>query len=56
VCDVEVGARTVACCHLVNLAYQHRKRMKWDPTKWEFVGDASMNAWMDRERRKGYEL
>jgi predicted dehydrogenase len=56
ICDVEVGARTVACCHLVNLAYQHRKTMKWDPAKWEFVGDVSMNAWMDRERRKGYEL
>jgi predicted dehydrogenase len=56
ICDVEVGARSVACCHLVNLAYWHRKAMKWDPAKWEFVGDAEANGWRDYGRRAGYEL
>lgn len=54
-CDVEVGARTVACCQLVNLAYQHRKTMTWDPQKWSF-GDPAMNAWQTYERRHGYGL
>ena len=56
ICDVEVGARSVACCHLVNLAYWHRKPMKWDAAKWEFVGDAAANGWRDYSRRAGYEL
>jgi len=58
VCDVEVGARTAACCHLVNLAYGHRKALKWDPLKWTFVGEgaADANRWADVDRREGYAL
>lgn len=58
VCHVEVGARSVACCHLMNLAYWHRRRLKWDPQKWEFAGDgaAEANGWRDYERREGYGL
>ena len=55
-CDVEVGARSIACAHLCNMAYWHRRRLKWDPVKWEFPGDAQANAWLTYERRKGYEL
>ncbi len=55
-CDVEVGARSVAICILGNLAYEHRRPMKWDPAKWEFPGDAEANAWRTRARRPGYEL
>lgn len=56
ICDVEVGARSIACAHLCNLAYWHRRSMKWDPAAWEFPGDAVANGWRDYERRKGYEL
>jgi len=56
VCDVEVGARSVTVCHLANLAYWHRRRLKWDPRKWEFPGDAEANGWRDYQRRSGYEL
>jgi predicted dehydrogenase len=62
-CPIEVGARTVAVCHLGNIAYLHAKelagrRLKWDPIKWEFPGDEQANAWRDYPypRRKGYEL
>jgi predicted dehydrogenase len=56
ICDVEIGARSVTVCHLVNLAYWHNRKMTWDPQKWEFPGDAEANGWRDRARRAGYEL
>jgi predicted dehydrogenase len=56
ICDVEVGARSVAICHLGNLAYWHGRTLKWDPKAWEFPGDAEANSWRDRERRDPYQL
>jgi predicted dehydrogenase len=56
ICDVEIGARSVTVCHLANLAYWNGRKLKWDPQKWEFPGDAEANAWRNRERRKPYEL
>jgi predicted dehydrogenase len=56
VCDVAVGAGSVTVCHLVNLAYWHGTKMKWDPKKWEFIDGAGDNAWLDRPRREGYQL
>jgi predicted dehydrogenase len=62
-CPIETGARTVAVCHLGNIAYLHAeelagKSLKWDPEKWEFVGNDEANKWRDYPypRRKGYEL
>ena len=62
-CPIEIGARTVAVCHLGNIAYLHAeelagKSLKWDPAKWEFVGNDEANKWRDYPypRRKGYEL
>jgi len=62
-CPIEIGARTVAVCHLGNIAYLHAeelagKSLKWDPQKWEFVGNAEANTWRDYPypRRKDYEL
>jgi predicted dehydrogenase len=56
ICDVEVGARSVTVCHLGNLAYWNKRKLKWDPEKWEFPGDAEANGWRNRERREGYAL
>jgi len=56
IADVEIGARSVTVCHLVNLAYWHNRKLTWDPKKWEFPGDAEANAWRDRERRDKYQL
>ncbi len=62
-CPIEVGARTVAVCHLGNIAYLHGeeldgKSLKWDPQKWAFVGNDVANQWRDYPypRRDGYEL
>ena len=41
---------------LGNLAYWNRRPLKWDPVKWEFVGDKEANTWLDRERRDPWAL
>lgn len=56
ICDVEVGARSAALCHLLNLAYEHRRPLAWDPIAWEFPGDSQANAWRERDRRAAYRL
>ncbi len=56
ICDVEIGTRSVACCHLMNQAYWHGRPLKWDPARWEFPGDDEANTWRDYQRRHGFEL
>jgi predicted dehydrogenase len=56
VAEVEIGARSVAIPLLGNLAYQHRKKLRWDPGKWTFVGDEEAVKWLDRERRDPWKL
>jgi len=56
ICDVEIGARTVTVCHLVNLAYFHRQRMKWDPAKEKFVGGAGDKKWLEVSYRDPWKL
>jgi predicted dehydrogenase len=47
ICDVEGGARTVTVCHLVNLAYHHQERMRWDPVAGEFSRRSGNSRWLD---------
>jgi len=56
ICDVEIGARSVTVCHLGNLAYWYRRRLKWDPQNWRFVGDDEANTWLDRARRAPWQV
>lgn len=46
ICDVEVGARTVSVCHLVNLSYQHGQILKWNPRSEKFVGGTGRKEWL----------
>lgn len=55
-CDIEIGARSVTVCHLGNLAYWNRRRLQWDPARWEFIDDEEANTWRDRERRDPWQL
>jgi predicted dehydrogenase len=55
-CDVEVGARTVSVCHLVNLAYYHGEQLKWDPAKEQFTGRSGNKAWLDVAHRAPWKL
>jgi len=56
VADVEIGARSVTVCHLGNLAYWNRRKLRWDPQAWRFVDDEEANGWLDRERRDPWQL
>jgi predicted dehydrogenase len=51
ICDVEVGARSVTVCHLVNLAYYHGQKMKWNPKSEKFTGGTGNKAWLDVPQR-----
>jgi predicted dehydrogenase len=56
IADVEIGARSVTVCHLGNLAYWNRRKLTWDPAKWQIVGDEEAAKWIDRERRDPWKL
>jgi hypothetical protein len=56
IAPVEAGHRTATICHLAGIARELKRKLKWDPAKEEFVGDAEANALRDRPRRKGFEL
>ncbi|MCS6775767.1 MAG: Gfo/Idh/MocA family oxidoreductase [Chloroherpetonaceae bacterium] len=56
ICDVEIGARAAAITQLGNLAYRYRRRMQWDPKRWQFVNDREANSWMDYPRRDPWQL
>jgi predicted dehydrogenase len=54
--DVEIGHRSVSVCHMANITRYVGRRLKWDPAKEQFIGDDEANRWVNRPRRKGYEL
>ena len=54
--DVEIGHRTVTIGHLINIAREVRRRLRWDPKTERIVDDAEANALLDRPRRRGWEL
>jgi predicted dehydrogenase len=56
VADVEIGHRSATVCHLANIARWTGRRLRWDPIKERFVGDRKANAFLDRPRRKPWDL
>ena len=45
---VEAGHRTATVCHLVNLARELGRPLRWDPAAERFPGDDAANALLDR--------
>ena len=56
IADVEIGHRSAIICHLGNIARWVGRKLRWDPKTETFPGDDEANAYLDRPRRKGYEL
>lgn len=56
VADVEIGHRSIAVAHLLNITREVGRRLKWDPVAEQFPGDDEANRLLTRPRRKGYEL
>jgi hypothetical protein len=54
--DIEIAHRTVATCHLANIAFWLGRALRFDPVKEEFVGDEAANRWIDRPRRAPWTL
>ena len=54
--DVEIGHRSNTVCHLVNIAREVGRKLRWDPKHERFLGDDEANSMLTRPRRKGYEL
>ncbi len=56
ICDVEVGCRSVTVCHLGNLAYWNHRKLRWDPAKERFIGDAEANTWLNPPKREPWKV
>jgi predicted dehydrogenase len=56
VADVEIGHRSATVCHLGNIARWLGRKLRWDPVKEQFIDDPEANAYLDRPRRKPYQL
>lgn len=56
ICDVEIGARSVTACHLLNLGYYHGKKIQWDPAKNNFAGGTGDASWLTREYRGQWKV
>jgi predicted dehydrogenase len=54
--DVEIGARTVTCCHLLNFAYYYGQQIKWDPVKNNFAAGTGDSKWLTREYRGAWKV
>jgi predicted dehydrogenase len=54
--DVEIGHRSATICHLGNIARWTGRKLGWDAVKETFVDDAEAEKYLDRTRRRGYEL
>lgn len=52
----QVGGRSAICCHLMNLAYYHHQKLKWDPARFEFVGGTGDPKWLTRDYRSPWNV
>ncbi len=51
ICDAEIGHRSASVCHLGVIALRLGRKLEWNPTSEEFVGDREANKWLAREMR-----
>jgi predicted dehydrogenase len=56
IADVEIGARTVTTCHLVNFAYRYGQKFQWDPAKLDFAGGTGKAEWLTRDYRGPWKV
>jgi len=56
ICDIEVGARTVTVCHLVNISYNHHASFKWNPETNQFADGTGNAEWLDIPHRPQWKV
>jgi predicted dehydrogenase len=54
--DVESQHRSVSACHLANLSIRLRRKLSWDATQEQFVGDSEADAMLTRPQRSPYQV
>ncbi len=54
--DIEIAHRTVATCHLANIAFWTGRALKFDPEREQIIGDEPANRWIDRPQREPWVL
>lgn len=54
--DEEIGHRSASLGHLVTIAYQLGRSLKWDPVKEEFPGDDEANRLRSRAMREPWQI
>jgi len=54
--DVEIGHRASIVGHLGNIAFRTGRKITWDASKEEIVGDADASKYLSREMRKPWDL
>ena len=50
ICDVGIGASSAIACHLMNFAYYHGAKVKWDPIAHKILSGGE-DKWLTREYR-----
>lgn len=57
VSDVWSHHRALTTCHLANIALRlGGRKLQWDASKEQIVGDREANSWLTRPQRAGYEV
>ena len=54
--DVYSHHRAVSSCHMCNIAMKLGRKLKWDPVKEDFIGDADASAMVTRVQRPEYSI
>jgi predicted dehydrogenase len=56
ICDVEIGARTIVSCHLLNMGYRYGQKIQWEPKAMAFAGGTGKPEWLTREYRGEWKV
>ena len=56
VSDVFTHHRSVSSCHLCNIAMLLGRKLRWDPAREDFIGDAQASALVARPQRPPYAI
>jgi len=56
VSDVYSHHREITSCHLCNIAMLLKRKLRWDPVKQDFLGDAQASALLSRPQRAPYTV
>ncbi len=54
--DVYTHCNSVNACHMANIAMLLGRKVKWDPAKYEFIGDDEANHLTRRKQREPYTI